>query len=181
MTAKKIIIPIGFNAEQCKRGVMAHFADDITTEWKADQDFVQQYLYCQEDGEYNPPLEVWLLVWDSPGKTLHSPKGACSSLSVSCRAVSINLTWCKVHHKGLTVHVIKVLPPTLGSHIPAIEDSWFGNVVDYFHTVDYQKELQLANGDLPFGEFLIKMDEKIAGIIKGKHQREEDEKESEEE
>jgi hypothetical protein len=77
--------------------------------------------------------------------------------------------------------VIKVLPPTLGSHIPAIEDSWFGNVVDYFHTVDYQKELQLANGDLPFGEFLIKMDEKIAGIIKGKHQREEDEKESEEE
>jgi hypothetical protein len=52
MTAKKIIIPIGFNAEQCKRGVLAYFADDITTEWMANQDFVQQYLYCQKDGEY---------------------------------------------------------------------------------------------------------------------------------
>ena len=55
MTAKKIIIPIGFNAEQCKRGVLAHFADDITTEWMTDQDCVQQYLYCQEELEYTDP------------------------------------------------------------------------------------------------------------------------------
>jgi hypothetical protein len=178
MTAKKIIIPIGFNAEQCKRGVLAYFADDITTEWMADQDFVQQYLYCQEDGDYDPPLEVWLLVWDSPGKTLQSPRGTCSSLGIVCRAVSINLTWCKVHHKGLTVHVIKVLAPEFGSRIPVIEDSWFGNVVDHFHTVDYQKELDLTDGNLPFGNFLIKMDEKIAEIIKNKPQTEKDEKES---
>ena len=52
LTTKTIIIPIGFNAEQCKRGVLSYFADDITTEWMSDQDFVQQYLYCQEDGEY---------------------------------------------------------------------------------------------------------------------------------
>ena len=181
MTAKKIIIPIGFNAEQCKRGVLSHFADDITTEWMADQDFVQQYLYCQKDGEYNPPLEVWLLVWDSPGKMLQAPRDACSSLSVTCRAVSINLTWCKVHHKDLTVHVIKVLPPTLGSRIPVIEDSWFGNVVNYFHTVDYQKELEHTDPNMPFGNFLIKMDEKIAEIIKNMPQTEKDEKETEEE
>jgi hypothetical protein len=166
MTAKKIIIPIGFNAEQCKRGVLAHFADDITTEWMADQDFVQQYLYCQEDGDYDPPLEVWLLVWDSPGKMLQAPRSICSSLSVTCRAVSINLTWCKVHHKGLKVHVIKVLSPTLGGCIQTIEESWFGNVVDHFHTVDYQKELELSDGNLPFGEFLIRMDGKIANFIK---------------
>ena len=55
MIAKKIIIPIGFNTEQCKRGVLSYFADDITTEWMADQDFVQQYLYCQEELEYTDP------------------------------------------------------------------------------------------------------------------------------
>lgn len=169
MTAKKIIIPIGFNSEQCKRGVLAYFADDITTEWMSDQDFVQQYLYCQEDGDYDPPLEVWLLVWDSPGKMLQSTRGTCSPLSVTCRAVSINLTWCKFYHKGLTVHVIKVLLPTLGNCIQTIEDSWFGNVVDYFHTVDYQKEQKLAGEDLPFGKILIMMDEMIADIIKDKH------------
>lgn len=46
MIAKKNIIPVGFNAEQCKRGVLSFFADDIITEWMSDQDFVQQYLYC---------------------------------------------------------------------------------------------------------------------------------------
>ena len=181
MTAKKIIIPIGFNAEQCKRGVLAHFAEDITTEWMADQDFVQRHLYCQEDGDYDPPLEVWLLVWDSPGKMLQAPRDACSSLSVTCSAVSINLTWCKVYHKGLTVHVIKVLPPTLGSRIPVIEDSWFGNAVDHFHTIDYQNELEHTDPNMPFGNFLIKMDEKIAEIVKNMPQTEKDEKETEEE
>ena len=106
MTTKTIIIPIGFNAEQCKRGVLSYFADDITTEWMSDQDFVQQYLYCQEDGDYDPPLEVWLLVWDSPSNMIKPPKGGCSSLYVKCLAVGVNLTWCKVHHKGLTIHVI---------------------------------------------------------------------------
>lgn len=174
MTAKTIIIPIGFNAEQCKRGVLAHFADDFTTEWMPDQDFVQQYLYCQEDGDYDPPLEVWLLVWDSPNKMLQAQGSICSSLNITCRAVSINLTWCKVHHKGLTVHVIKVLPPALGSSIQTIKDSWFGNVVDHFHIVDYQEELEHTDLNLPFGEFLIRMDEKIAEIIKNKHQSEEE-------
>lgn len=74
MTAMKIIIPVGFNAEQCKRGVISHFTDDITTEWMSKQDFDQQYLYCHEDGDYDPLLEVWLFVWDSPGKMLKPPK-----------------------------------------------------------------------------------------------------------
>ena len=167
MTAKIIIIPVGFNAEQCKRGVLSYFADDINTEWMSDQDFVQQYLYCQEDGDYDPPIEVWLLVWDSPSKMLKPQKGGCSSLYVKCLAVGVNLTWCKVHHKGLTIHVIKVLPPASGQKSPIIEDSWFGNAVDHFHTVDYQEEMEHSNPNLPFGEFLNKMDERIAGIVKG--------------
>ena len=95
MIAKKIIIPVGFNAEQCKRGVLSYFADDINTEWMSDQDFVQQYLYCQEDGDCDPPIEVWLLVWDSPSKMLISPQGGYSALYLKCLAVGVNLTWCK--------------------------------------------------------------------------------------
>ena len=162
MTTKTIIIPVGFNAEQCKRGVLAHFVDDITTEWMTDQDFVQQYLYCQEDGDYDPPLEVWLLVWDTPSNMTKS------SIYVHCMAVSVNLAWCKNHHKGLTVHVIKVLPPATGGKSPIIEDHWFRNVVGHFHTVDYQEEMAHMDPNMPFREFLNRMDEKIAGIVKNK-------------
>ena len=169
MTTKTIIIPVGFNAEQCKRGILSYFADDITTEWMSDQDFVQQYLYCQEYGDYDPPIEVWLLVWDSPGNMIISPQGGYSSLYVKCLAVSVNLAWCKNHHKGLTVHVIKVLPPATGGNSPIIEDHWFRNVVDHFHTVDCQEEMENADPNMPFGWFLIKIDEKIAGIVKGNH------------
>ena len=168
MTAKTIIIPVGFNAEQCKRGVLAHFADDIATEWMTDLEFVQQYLYCQEDGDYDPPLEVWLLVWDSPGKMIKSPTGGCSLLYVQCLGIGINLAWCKNHHKGLTVHVIKVLPPVAGQKSPIIEDSWFGHVVNHFHTVDYQEEMANTDPNMAFGEFLNRMDGKIAEIVKGK-------------
>jgi len=167
MTAKTIIIPVGFNAEQCQEGIMNCFTSDDNTEWMDSGDFVVRYLYCQENGDYDPLLEVWLLVWDSPGNMIKSPIGGCSLLYVQCLGIGINLAWCKNHHNGLTVHVIKVLPPSFGS-IPVIEDSWFGNMVDFFHTVDYQKELDLADGNLPFEEFLSQMDEKIAGIVKGK-------------
>ena len=167
MIAKKIIIPVGFNAEQCQEGIMNCFTSDDNTEWMDSGDFVVRYLYCQEDGDYDPPLEVWLLVWDSPGNMIKPPKGGCSSLYVKCLAVGVNLTWCKVHHKGLTIHVIKVLPPASGQKSPIIEDSWFGNAVDHFHTVDYQEEMEHSNPNLPFGEFLNKMDERIAGIVKG--------------
>lgn len=168
MIAKKIIIPVGFNAEQCQEGIMNGFTSDDNTEWMDSHDFIVRYLYCQEGGDYDPPLEVWLLVWDSPGKMIKSPNGGCSSLYVHCLAVSVNLAWCKNHHKGLTVHVIKVLPPATGGKSPIIEDHWFGNVVDHFYTIDYQEELEHADPNMPFGEFLNRMDEKIAGIVKGK-------------
>jgi len=167
MTTKNIIIPVGFNAEQCQEGIMNCFTSDDNTEWMDSHDFVVRYLYCQEDGDYDPPLEVWLLVWDSPSKMIKSPTGGCSSLYVQCVAVGVNLTWCKVHHKGLTVHVIKVLTPATGGKSPIIEDHWFGNVVDHFYTIDYQEEMEHADPNMLFGEFLSQMDEKIAGIIKG--------------
>ena len=161
MTAKTIIIPVGFNAEQCQEGIMNCFTSDDNTEWMDSGDFVVRYLYCQEDGDYDPPLAVWLLVWDTPCNMIKS------SIYVHCMAVSVNLAWCKNHHKGLTVHVIKVLPPVTGGKPPIIEDHWFRNVVDHFHTVDYQEEMKHVDPNMPFGEFLIKMDEKIAGIVKG--------------
>lgn len=167
MTTKTIIIPVGFNAEQCQESIMNGFTSDDNTEWMDSHDFVVRYLYCQEDGNYDPPLEVWLLVWDSPGNMIISPQGGYSSLYVKCLAVSVNLAWCKNHHKGLTVHVIKVLPHAAGGKSPIIEDHWFGPVVDHFHTVDYQEEMARTNPNLPFEEFLNRMDEKIAGIIKG--------------
>jgi len=167
MTAKTIIIPIGFNAEQCQEGVMSCFTSKDNVEWMDDHDFIVGYLYCQEDGDNNPPLEVWLLVWDSPGNMIKHPERACSSLYVKCPAVSVNLTWCKAHHKGLAVHVIKVLPPTSGQKFPIVEDSWFGNVVDHFHTVDYQEEMAHADMNMTFVEFLSQMDKKIAGLIQG--------------
>lgn len=46
MTAKKIIIPVGFNAEQCQEGIMNGFTSDDNTEWMDSHDFVVQYLYC---------------------------------------------------------------------------------------------------------------------------------------
>ena len=168
LTAKTIIIPVGFNAEQCQEDIMNCFTSDDNTEWMDSGDFVVRYLYCQEDGDYDPPLEVWLLVWDSPGKMINPPHGGCSSLYVHCLAVSVNLAWCKNHHKGLTVRVIKVLPPATGGKSPIIKDSWFGHVVNHFHTVDYQEEMAHASPNMPFGEFLNRMDEKIAGIVKGK-------------
>lgn len=168
MAAKKIIIPVGFNAEQCQEGIMNCFSSDDKTEWMDSHDFVVRYLYCQEDGDYDPPIEVWLLVWDSPGNMIKPQKCGCSALYVKCLAVSVNLSWCKHHHKGLTVHVIKVLPPTFGQKSPVIEDSWFGHVVNHFHTVDYQEELEHADPNMPFGEFLNRMDGKIAGMIKMK-------------
>ena len=167
MTAKKIIIPVGFNAEQCHEGIMNCFTSADNVEWMDDHDFVVRYLYCQEDGDYDPPLEVWLLVWDSPGQMAPFHNGGCSSLYVKCMAVGINLSWCKHHHKGLTVHVIKVLPPATGGKSPIIKDHWFGSVVDHFHTVDYQEEMEHVDPNMPFGEFLNRMDEKIARIIKG--------------
>lgn len=165
MIAKKIIIPIGFNAEQCQEGIMNCFTFDDNTEWMTDQDFVQQYLYCQEDGDYDPPLAVWLLVWDTPSNMIKS------SIYVHCMAVSVNLAWCENHHKGLAVHVIKVLPPATGGKSPIIEDHWFGNVVDHFYTIDYQEEMAHADPNMPFGEFLNRMDEKIAGIVKGEQKQ----------
>ncbi len=167
MIAKKIIIPVGFNAEQCQEGIMNGFSSDDNTEWMDSHDFVVRYLYCQEDSDYDPPLEVWLLVWDSPGNMIISPQGGYSALYVKCLAVGVNLAWCKNHHKGLAVHVIKVLPPATDGKSPIIEDSWFGNVVDHFYTIDYQEEMEHADPNLPFGEFLNRMDGKIAEIVKG--------------
>ena len=165
---KHIIIPIGFNAAQSKEGIMQQMPSSYAYEWMESEVFVRKYLYSAEDGPYETPVEVWLLVWDSPGQMVPFHKGGCSSLYVKCMAVGINLSWCKHHHKGLTVHVIKVLPPTFGQKSPVIEDSWFRRVVNHFHTVDYQEEMAHADPNLAFAAFLRQMNEKIAEMIKMK-------------
>lgn len=60
---KHIIIPVGYNAVQCKEGIMQHLPSSY--EWMESENFVRENLYCAEDGLYDPSVEVWLLVWDS--------------------------------------------------------------------------------------------------------------------
>ena len=65
---KNIIIPLGFNAKQRKESLMSQLPSSFAYEWMETSDFVQQYLYCMEDGPYDPPLEVWILYWPSPSE-----------------------------------------------------------------------------------------------------------------
>ena len=65
---KNIIIPLGFNAKQRKESLMWQLPSSFAYEWMESEDFVQQYLYCMEDGPYcttslSPcaPAELWML------------------------------------------------------------------------------------------------------------------------
>ncbi len=166
MNIKNIIIPVGFNAEQCQEGIMAHFEENKFVEWKEQHDFVEQYLYCQNDGNYDLPLKVWLVVYDAPSKIIKKNKDKCPSLYINCKTIGINLRRCKAHHKGLSVEVIRVLPILLGHPPVDIPEKWFGNVVDNFHTLNLEEERLNADGEMPFVEFLNNVDTKIASIIK---------------
>jgi hypothetical protein len=111
-----IIIPIGFNAAQSKEGVMQQKPSSYTYEWMESADFVKKYLYGAEDGPYDPPVEVWLLVWDSPSNMVRKPhpNPKCegfSNMELELGAIGVNLVWCKAHHANIRRHLIYIMPP----------------------------------------------------------------------
>ncbi len=170
ITSKTIIIPVGFNAEQCKRNIMAHFADDSPAEWMSDQDFVQQYLYCHEDGDYDPPIDVWLLVWDSPSNmvpTSHpnpEAKHCPSNTELKIEAIGASLLLCKTHHNNIRCHLIYIIPPELNSTLYDLSEKHFTGVDDV-HVIDMQEGIAKADQSTSLLDFLESVDLQIAEII----------------
>ena len=169
-----IIIPVGFNAEQSKEGIMRQMPASYAYEWMESADFVREYLYGAKEGPYDPPLEVWLLVWDSPSNMAHrthpnpNVKHCCSNTELQIAAMGVNLLWCKAHHTNLKRHLIYLLPPRFGSklHDRPLDRHFLG--VDDIHVIDMQEELSKANGNMPLEEFFANMELKVAELIAGK-------------
>lgn len=166
-----IIIPIGFNAAQSKEGVMQQMPSSYAYEWMESADFVKKYLYGAEDGPYDPPVEVWLLVWDSPSNMVRKPhpNPKCegfSNMELELGAIGVNLVWCKAHHANIRRHLIYIMPPRLNSKLYDLPDKHFLGVDD-IHVIDMQEEIAQAGGHTPLLDFLGSMDRRVAEIIAG--------------
>lgn len=170
---KHIIIPVGSNAAQCKEGVMQQLPSSYAYEWKESEDFVREYLYCTEDGPYDPPVEVWLLVWDSPSNMTPKPhpnpnvNHSCSNTELQIAAIGVNLLWCKAHHANIKRHLIYILPPRFASKLydRPLDRRFLG--VDDIHVIDMQEELSKADGNMPLVDFLASMELRVAERIVG--------------
>lgn len=171
---KHIIIPVGSNAAQCKEGVMQQLPAFHAYDWKENEDFVREYLYCAEDGPYDPPVEVWLLVWDSPSNMVPKPhpnpnaKRSCSNTELQIAAIGVNLLWCKAHHTNIKRHLIYLLPPRFDTKLydRPLDRHFLG--VDDIHVIDMQEELSKADGNVPLMDFFACMELKVAEVIAGK-------------
>ena len=171
---KHIIIPVGNNAAQCKEGVMQQLPSSYAYEWMESENYVSEYLYCAEDGLYDPSLEVWLLVWDSPSNMIPKPhpnpnvKHSCSNTELQIAAIGVNLLWCKAHHINIKRHLIYLLPPRFDSkqYDRPLDRHFLG--VDNIHVIDMQEELSKADGNVPLMDFFASMELKVAEVIAGK-------------
>ena len=168
---KHIIIPIGFNAAQSKEGIMQQMPSSYAYEWMESADFVREYLYGAEDGPYDTPLEVWLLVWDSPSNMVRKPHPNpkmkdCSNTELELGAIGVNLVWCKAHHANIRRHLIYIIPPRLNSKLYDLPDKHFLGVDD-IHVIDMQEDIAHTDGNTPFIDFLGDMDRRVAEIIAG--------------
>lgn len=168
---KNIIIPLGFNAKQRKASLMWQLPSSFAYEWMGTSDFVQQYLYCMEDGPYDPPLEVWILYWPSPSEMVRKMhptlKRGYSSADMALFGLQINLVWCKAHHAGMRVHLINILPPRFNSTLYdqpiAMRTS---RALDVEHTIDLQEAMAHTDGDMPLTEFFeTELDKRVAMMI----------------
>ena len=172
---KHIIIPVGFNAEQSKEGIMQQMPASYAYEWMESVDFVREYLYCAKEGPYDPPVEVWLLVWDSPSNMAHRAhpnpkiKQGCSNTELALAGIQVNLVWCRAHHTGLRVHLIQMIPPrfTPETSAPPVRH-YFPEMVEDTHLIDMQEELSKTAGNTPLSDFLEIIDLRVAEVIAGK-------------
>lgn len=171
---KHIIIPVGSNAVQCKEGIMQHLPSSYAYEWMESENFVRENLYCAEDGPYDPSLEVWLLVWDSPSNMIPKPhpnpnvKHTCSNTELQIAAMGVNLLWCKAHHANIKRHLIYILPPRFNSKLydRPLDRHFLG--IDDIHVIDMQEELSKVNGNMPLVDFLASMELRVAEMIAGR-------------
>jgi len=172
---KHIIIPVGFNAEQSKEGIMQQMPASYAYEWMESMDFVREYLYGAKEGPYDPPVEVWLLVWDSPSNMAHRAhpnpkiKQGCSNTELALAGIQVNLVWCRAHHTGLRVHLIQMIPPrfTPETSAPTVRH-YFPEMVEETHLIDMQEELSKTAGNTPLSDFLEIIDLRVAEVIAGK-------------
>ena len=172
---KHIIIPVGFNAEQSKEGIMQQLPSSDAYEWLESEDCVREYLYCAKDGAYDPPVEVWLLVWDSRPSMEHrmhtvpNVKKGYSDTELALLGIMANLVWCRAHHAGLRVHLIQILPPRFNSDVPVpCVRSRLSAMLEDTHTIDMQEEISKVKGDTLLSDFLESIDLRVAEIIAGK-------------
>lgn len=169
---KHIIIPVGSNAAQCKEGIMQHLPSSYAYEWMESENFVRENLYCAEDGPYDPSLEVWLLVWDSPSnmvpKSHPNVKHTCSNTELQIAAMGVNLLWCKAHHANIKRHLIYLLPPRFNSKLydRPLDRHFLG--IDDIHVIDMQEELSKTDGNMPLVDFLVSMELRVAEMIVGR-------------
>ena len=123
---------------------------------------------------YDPPVEVWLLAWDSPSNMVPKPhpnpnvKHCCSNTELQIAAMGVNLLWCKAHHTNIKRHLIYLLPPRFDSklHGRPLDRHFLG--VDDIHVIDMQEELSKADGNMPLEELFANMELKVAELIAGK-------------
>lgn len=171
---KHIIIPVGCNALRCIESITQQLPSSYAYEWMESEDFVREYLYCAEDGPYDPPVEVWLLVWDSPSNMAHrahpnpNVNHSCSNTELQIAAIGVNLLWCKAHHSNIKRHLIYILPPRFASKLydHPLDRRFLG--VDDIHVIDMQEELSKTAGNTPLSDFLEIIDLRVAEVIAGK-------------
>ena len=150
---------------------MQQMPSSYTYEWMESADFVKKYLYGAEDGPYDPSVEVWLLVWDSPSNMVRKPhpNPKCeefSNMELQLGAIGVNLVWCKAHHAKFRTHLIYIMPPRLNSKLYDLPDKHFIGVDD-IHVVDMQEEIVQTDGNTPLMDFFGGMDCRVAEIIAG--------------
>lgn len=170
--AKQVIIPIGFNATQCKEGIIKQMPSSFACKWMESADFVRDYLYCADDGPYDPPIEVWLLVCDLPSNMVRKPHAnqgmtSCANSWVGVIAMGANLVWCKSHHANIRRHLIYIIPPRLNSKLCGFPVKAFLGVDD-IHVIDMQDEISKADSNAPLLEFLERVDHRVVEIITGR-------------
>ena len=168
---KHIIIPIGFNAVQSKESIMQQMPSSYAYVWMESADFVREHLYCAKDGPYDQPVEVWILVWDSPSNMVRKPhpNPKCegfSNMELQIGAIGVNLSWCKAHHANIRRHLIYILPPRSNSKLYNLPDKHFLGVDDV-HVIDMQETIAITDGNTPLLDFLGSIDRRVAEIIAG--------------
>lgn len=163
---KKILLPIGFNAEQSREGILSQFSEDECVVWMTVEELTQQYLKNREMRNLEERVDVWLLVCDSPHNML-VPKGQEKSpLEITYCDVLTSLYFCKGICQHLLIRVLNILPINHSGLYNRSLEKWAPTVVDSFHTIDLEAKSRQIDENLDFMDFMSKLDCAVAEAIK---------------